>query len=315
MGHANYGDINCIAYYGVTKGTSATTYSPVMSVTREHMALFLTRLAKIVGIEMAMDSMDTGFTDIGDLSEESQMAIGQLKDLGITKGTSATTYSPADTVTRAQMAQFIQRLMNQMTPQADGEIGLRSTTQYGYTPSDVVNNDMDADIGSPFTDLGRATKDEYDAITQLYELGVAAGISATSYSPGSQITRAAMAGFMAAVLDHSNARPAGLSIQATPGEGWGDLAATVMVSVRDDSFGAVENQAVDVFSTTSANTGLRKDGTCNFGTNPDDDVNFGDFITGDCMWNENDDATDVDGNLIVEMDVLQGSSCTSQGRC
>ena len=47
-GHANAGDIDCIAYYGITKGTSATTYSPLMSVSREHMALFLTRLAGLV---------------------------------------------------------------------------------------------------------------------------------------------------------------------------------------------------------------------------------------------------------------------------
>ncbi len=45
--HPNTGDIDCIAYYGITKGTSATTYSPRMSVTREHMALFLTRLAAL----------------------------------------------------------------------------------------------------------------------------------------------------------------------------------------------------------------------------------------------------------------------------
>ena len=191
---------------------------------------------------------------------------------------------------------------------ADGVIGSSSTTQYGHTPSDVEDNDDDADIGTPFTDLGRATKDAYDAITNLYELGVASGISDTSYAPDAHITRAAMAGFMAAVLDHSNARPAGLSIQASPGEGWGDVAATVMVSVRDDSFGPVENQAVDVFSTTSPNNGLRKDGTCNFGTNADD-VNFGDLITdGDCVWNDNDDATDVDGNLILDQPVDQGTT-------
>ncbi|MDE0232809.1 MAG: S-layer homology domain-containing protein [bacterium] len=307
MGHANAGDIDCIAYYGVTKGTSATTYSPVMSVTREQMALFLTRLAGLVDIPVDADPADAGFGDIGDLSEESQTAINQLADLGITRGTSGTTYSPSDDVTRAQMALFVQRLMNQMTPQADGEIGLSSTIQYGHTPSDVANNDNDADVSSPFTDLGRATKDEYDAITQLWELGVAAGISDTSYGPGADITRAAMAGFMAAVLDHSNTRPAGLSIQATPGSGWGDVTATVMVSVRDDTFRAVENQAVDVFSTTSANGGLRKDGTCNFSTNPDD-VNFGDFIEGDCVWSDNDDATDVDGNLLIEDVVLEGSS-------
>ena len=308
-GHANAGDIDCIAYYGITKGTSATTYSPLMSVSREHMALFLTRVANLVGIETAMDSMDTGFTDIGDLSEESQMAIGQLKDLGITKGTSATTYSPADTVTRGQMALFVARLMDLMTPQADGAIGLSTTTQYGYTPSDVEDNDKDADIGSPFTDLARATKEEWDAITNLYELGVASGISDTAYAPGADITRAAMAGFMSAVLDHSNARPAGLSIQASPENGWGDTPVTVIASMRSDSFGAVEDQAIDIFTSTAGDKALRNDGTCNFGTNPDD-VLGGDLVDGNCVWDDNDDATDVDGNLIMEYDVDAGMTTT-----
>ena len=112
----NAGDIDCIAYYGVTQGTSATTYSPVMSVTREHMALFLTRLAGLVGISMADDPGDPGFMDTGDLSDESQAAVAQLADLDITQGTSSTTYSPADSVTRGQMALFISRLMDNMTP-------------------------------------------------------------------------------------------------------------------------------------------------------------------------------------------------------
>ena len=314
MGHTNYGDINCIAYYGITKGTSATTYSPLMSVTREHMALFLTRLAKLVGIAVASDPGDAGFTDTADLPAKSQTAINQLADLGITKGTSATTYSPADNVKRGQMALFIARLMNKMTPIADGKVGLTSTTQYGYTPADVKRNKLiksEPPIGSPFTDLGSATKNEYDAVTQLWELGVASGISDTSYAASTDMTRAAMAGFMAAVLDHSNARPAGLSIQATPGIGWGNLSPTVMASVRNDNFMPVEDQAVDVFSTTAGNNALRNDGTCNFGTNPDD-VLGGDLVsTGDCVWSENDDATDADGNLIVdESDVDQGKTRT-----
>ncbi|MCZ0940137.1 MAG: S-layer homology domain-containing protein, partial [Caldilineaceae bacterium] len=183
--HGNAGDINCIAYYGITKGTGdGTTYSPLMSVSREHMALFLMRLAARVGIDVNDDPADPGFTDTGDLSEESQMAIAQLADLGITKGTSATTYAPADNVSRGEMALFISRLMDKMSPQADGEIGLSSTTQYGYTPSDVVDNDMDASIGTPFGDISGSTpKEEYDAVTQLYELGVAAGVSDTSYAP------------------------------------------------------------------------------------------------------------------------------------
>ena len=308
-GHANAGDINCIAYYGITKGTSATTYSPAMSVTREHMALFLTRLAGLVGINVADDPDDPEFTDTGDLSTESQTAIAQLADLGITKGTSATTYSPGDDVTRGQMALFIARLMNNMTPQADGAIGLSTTTQYGYTPSDVADNDKKVDIKSAFTDLGTATKDEYDAITQLYELGVAAGISDTSYAPGADITRASMAGFMAAVLDHSNARPAGLSIQVTPSTGWGDTSLTVVASMRTDSFEAVEDQAIDIFSSTAGDKALRNDGTCNFATDPDD-VLGGDFVEDDCVWDDNDDATDVDGNLIMDGEVAAGKTRT-----
>ena len=58
-------------------------------------------------------------TDIGELSAESQTAINQLADLGITQGTSATTYSPDDAVKRGHMALFIARLMDLMDPMAE----------------------------------------------------------------------------------------------------------------------------------------------------------------------------------------------------
>ena len=282
--HANAGDIDCIAYYGVTKGTSATTYSPMMSVSREHMALFLIRLAGLVGIEVASDPADPGYSDIGDLSAGSQTAIAQLADLGITTGTSDTTYSPGDSVERGHMALFIARLMNLMDPMSDGD---DSDGDFGYTPSDVVDNDRDKDIGSPFTDLGTATKSAYDAITELYELGVASGISDTAYGPSTLITRASMAEFMAGVLDHSNARPAGLTIQASKTSGFGEVSAAVVVSVRDDSFAAVADQAVDIFSSEADNGGLTRDGNC---------ADTG--VVGDCTWHSNDEFTDGDGNII-----------------
>ena len=49
------------------------------------------------------------FTDIGNLSQESQDAIVWLYDEGITKGTTLTTYGPDEFVTREQMALFFQR--------------------------------------------------------------------------------------------------------------------------------------------------------------------------------------------------------------
>ena len=286
--HTNAGDIDCIAYYGITRGTSETTYSPRMTVSREHMALFLTRLADLVGIEMVSDPDDAGFTDIGDLSMESQTAINQLADLGITQGTSATTYSPSDAVTRGQMALFIQRLMDQMDPFADPNAG-DDDPAFAYIPKQVVDvpdGDDDDDLPektvmSPFTDLGSVTKSTYDAITALWELGVASGISDTAYSPSALITRASMAGFMAGVLDHSNARPAGVSAQVTKTADFGTVSATLALSVRGDNFAPMTDVSVKVF--TSEDSSI------------DDDT--GKCITDDvCDWSDNEMITDASGN-------------------
>ena len=305
-GHANAGDIDCIAYYGITKGTSATTYSPLMSVTREHMALFLTRLAGLVGIEVTSTPDNPGFTDTGDLSANSQTAIAQLADLGITRGTSDTTYSPGDSVTRGQMALFIARLMNQMDPmEVEG-------TAYGRIPEDVVDVDdddstMDMDetveVGSPFTDLGSATKSAYDAVTQLYELGVATGISGTAYGPSALITRASMASFMAAVLDHSNARPAGLSMQAVTSSKFGDISTEIVVSYRDDSFAPMSDLSINYFYTgnaTSADTDAESAGALN------EDNACAD--ADDCT--DNQELTDDSGNFPIAGDVANGNSNT-----
>ena len=278
--------IDCIAYYGITKGTSETTYSPLMSVSREHMALFLIRLAGKVGIEVTSTPDDAGFTDIGDLSENSQLAINQLADLEITSGTSTTTYSPDDSVRRDHMALFISKLMGLMTPIGGAD------SEWGHTPSDVADLDGD-DVGSPYTDLGPTTKTAYDAITALYELGVVSGISDTAYAPSALITRASMAEFMAAVMGHSNLRPAGLSIQASKPSGFGDVSGSAVISVRDDSFAPVEDQAVDHFNSDAANAGLKR-GVCD------------DAVADDCTWNDTDDFTGSDGNLVLDGDADRG---------
>ena len=130
----NAGDIDCIAYYRITKGTTPTTYSPDRPVIREHMALFLVRLARLVGINVPSVA-DTPFEDIANLEQESQEAISQIYQLEITIGATATTYAPARNVSRGEMALFLQRLMDVMVPAADGR------EAFGYTPDDVNDND------------------------------------------------------------------------------------------------------------------------------------------------------------------------------
>ena len=100
--------IDCIAFYDVTQGTSATTYSPNDDVSRWQMALFLTRKLTTAGVTLPSGA-DQGFTDISTFNAETQSAINQLAQLGISKGTSATTYDPNGNVNRWQMALFLSR--------------------------------------------------------------------------------------------------------------------------------------------------------------------------------------------------------------
>ena len=105
--------IACIYALGITTGTTPTTYSPANNVTRAQMASFLARLYKATtGTEAPIT--DTPFVDVLE-SSSAYNDIGRIYGLGITTGTTPTTYSPANNVTRAQMASFLARLYKATT--------------------------------------------------------------------------------------------------------------------------------------------------------------------------------------------------------
>ncbi len=162
--------IACIYALGITTGTSPTTYSPAADVTRAQMASFLARLYKATtGTDAPI--ADTPFTDVVTTSSAYD-DIGRVYGLGITTGTSPTTYSPAADVTRAQMASFLARLY-------------KATTG------------TDAPIAdTPFTDVV-TTSSAYDDIGRIYGLGITTGTSPTTYSPAADVSRAQMASFLA----------------------------------------------------------------------------------------------------------------------
>jgi titin len=110
-GDPNEDDIARIAGLGITNGVNpeGTLYAPDDVVIRGHMALFLTRLYTAVAGSDA-PAGTTEFTDIGERSAEQQAAIGQIFALGVTTGTTDTTYSPSNNVTREQMASFVARM-------------------------------------------------------------------------------------------------------------------------------------------------------------------------------------------------------------
>ncbi len=100
-------DVSCIFALGVTTGTTGTTYSPAQPVTRQEMAAFLANLWHL-GLGRTCPAGTNPFTDISASFAQSQ--INCIFQLGVTGGTGdGTTYSPAQPVTREQMAAFLAR--------------------------------------------------------------------------------------------------------------------------------------------------------------------------------------------------------------
>jgi len=98
---------------GITAGTGPGTYGPEQVVTRAEMAVFLLRLLEALAGQAPLVPANNPFTDIrGSFAERE---IRQLVALGLTSGTGATTFGPADPVTREQMAAFTVALLDAAT--------------------------------------------------------------------------------------------------------------------------------------------------------------------------------------------------------
>jgi len=236
-------DVDCIRYYGITNGTTATTYSPYDTVTRWQMALFLTRMAGPAGVTLGSGA-DQGFTDILGKSAEIQTAINQIKQLGITVGKTATTFAPDDNVTREEMALFISRFLTNATVGPGGNTELGS----GSSPYLVIkSNDTDHN----FTDLGNlALWESQTSVINLWNLGVTDVQTATTYEPTVPMTRSSMATFITNALAQTNARPAGLVMQASTYRAQGTPLVSFSVTHRTAGFAPIAGSYVDTFKFT-----------------------------------------------------------------
>jgi len=282
----NSAAVNCVAYYGITKGTTATTYSPNDSVTRWQMALFLTRMATPAGITLG-NGTSQGFADISGKSTEIQTAINQIRQLGITVGKTATTYAPDDKVTREEMALFISRLLKKAT------VGPGGNTEYvtGTTGAKEIKS-IDADHN--FTDMP-SLMDSRNSIANLWNLGVTDAQSLTTYDPAIPMTRASMATFMSNALAHTNARPAGLVLQSSGSRVQNGTYVTFSVTNRTTGFAAIPGSYVDTFqfnySTLSTVTRFDTGGQCTSHIIP---TSLSNTL---CTLDPSDPKTDIYGNL------------------
>ena len=268
MGGSFAGDAaNCLAHYGITVGTSEGVFDPSASITRLQMALFMVRAAGVAGVEID-DPENQGFADIGGLTDAIQDAINQATALEIMSGSDGA-FDPLGTVNRQDMAVILRGLIDA----ANGD--------------DFYDVDED-DADQPFSDLGTVPFASYNSINELYELGVAAGTGdGSTFSPTTLVRRDQMAVFVTRALDHTNARPAGISIQ---GEASGDTdtSHTLTVSVRDEDHQPVPDALIDVISSTNSDEAFDDDGEC-----------VAKHTDGNCMIGDEDTATEPEGNVEV----------------
>ena len=269
---------NCLAHYGITHGTAKGVFSPNDVVPRWQMALFLIRAARPAGIVIPKAS-DQGFTDLDQLGPHTREAINQLAALRIMRGTSATTFAPFAEVTRQQMAVLLGRFID-VAP-----------TGPGGSDIDEVKPDDDN-----FRDLSAVSVDTHTAIRKIYELGVTAGSSATTFSPNQRVSRGQMAAFITRALAHTNARPAGLTVQTTDLEVFKDSDIRLSISLRDTDTQPFADQDIDVFTATDTTKAFDDQGHCTGHVAPVDGARV-------CAVDSADSTTDSSGNLSVDIEV------------
>ena len=283
--------INCLAHYRIALGRTETEFSPTEVITRWQMALFLSRAAGIAGVVLPTAKEDPQFTDIGAISEAAQAAANSLAQLGIMPGTSTTTFSPNQDVTRGSMAAMLDTFLTNATR---GEGGADPTK---LNPDDDV-----------LTDITTASRTAYIAIRRIYELGITKGVTETLYRPSQPVTREQMALFITRTLAHTIARPAGISIQsdkaAATGSGMDGTEGEeieVIISVRNEEFQPQVDASMDVFTSTDPDNAFDDDGACDAATTQQGGASK-------CEIDVNDEQTGVSGDLILALTVAEATT-------
>ena len=263
---------DCLAYYGIAWGTSPGVFSPDDNVTRVQMALFLARAAGPAGIVLPQPR-DQGFSDLTGLPVDFRDAIDRMAELGIMEGRTKWMFAPDDRVTREDMAVHLAAFL------AAAEVGPGGYDIDEITPDDEV-----------FTDIEDLPHFANDAVREIYEMGVTRGTTATTFSPEALVTRAQMAAFITRMLAHTNARPAGPSIQLDLRRAFTGGSVEVAVSMRSTAFRPLSDSYVDVFTAAERGGAFDKDGRCKRGVTRREGAAA-------CVIDEGDQLTDRLGNL------------------
>ncbi len=177
---SHFADLYIQAVYnaGVTAGCGARNFCPDAPTTRAQMAVFILKAKHVAGY-VPPSCTGTGiFKDVACLPTPTFAVdwIEQFYNEGITSGCGAGNYCPNNAVTRAQAAIFL----------------LKGRNAPGYAPPSCTGTGIFKDAACSPTPAFAV-----DWIEQLSRDGITAGCGGGNYCPGSPVTRAQMAVFLA----------------------------------------------------------------------------------------------------------------------
>ena len=119
-GTATFTDLRKGAYYekaviwaaenGIAQGYDKNTFAPDQTISRQQMAAFLYRYAKLQGMDVTGQSNLSGFKDSKDVGKYAETAMAWAVDAGIIQGTTSSTLSPKAVLPRQQCAVMLYRL-------------------------------------------------------------------------------------------------------------------------------------------------------------------------------------------------------------
>lgn len=175
-------NVDCIAALEITEGKQVDgdlLFLPQDETRRDWMASFIVRTLDAAGYDLPAPS-DQGFGDIDDNVHADNIRI--LADIGVTKGTTASTFSPRRPVERDQMASFLVRAA---VWAYEGEDGPGFTAQEPFPFDDVTNSNVHRDNIAVAAEI----------------LGLTTGATETTYEPSNGTTRQQMASFLIRLAD------------------------------------------------------------------------------------------------------------------
>jgi hypothetical protein len=181
--------IDCLVWYEITQGKTATTYAPGDRVTRQQMAVFLYRMLDDL-VWLPEPPARSQFRDVpatGEVGEAiNVLASEELAELlgrRIVAGRTATSFDPRGSVTRAQMGSFIAR-----------------TLEGVFEAAGVAITDRGSCRGV-FRDEAAIPAAHAANVELLCAAGIVTGRADGTYGPDAAVTRGQMAAFLMRLMD------------------------------------------------------------------------------------------------------------------